>query len=72
MVQWMNLHWNNIFVNQMRLSMLQYLMKAQCYYSVNNAFQLVNYIVRRVIMEAYKSGTPCFFMSIAIIKYYHT
>ena len=32
---------------------------------------LVKYIVRHV-MEAHKSGTPCFFTSIPTIKYYCT
>ena len=47
---------------QASLGFLQRLMKVQCYYSVTNAFQSVfqvKYIVRRV-MEARKSGMPCF------------
>ena len=120
MAQWINLHRNNIFVNQTRLLLLcekiwshtasasgsysrqagwqsgrqsdkgrfenlnslriasvrfsWHLTKVQCYYSVTNAFQSVfwvKYIARHVI-EARKSGTPCFFVSIPTIKYYRT
>ena len=64
--------WNPLLIAW--LGILRCFTKVQCYCSVTNVFQLffrVKHIVRRVV-EARKSGTPCFFASIPTIKYYRT
>ena len=64
--------WNPLLIAL--LGILQRFTKVQCYCSVTNVFQSffqVKHIVRRVV-EARKSGTPCFFVSIPTIKYYRT
>ena len=64
--------WNPLLIAL--LGILRRFTKVQCYCSVTNLFQSffrVKHIVRRVV-EAQKSGTPCFFVSIPTIKYYRT
>ena len=64
--------WNPLLIAL--LGILRRFTKVQCYCSVTNVFQSffwVKHIVRRVV-EARKSGTPCFFVSIPIIKCYRT
>ena len=61
--------WNPLLIAL--LGILRRFTKVQCYCSVTKAFQLffqVKHIVRHVV-EAQKSGTPCFFVSIPTIKY---
>ena len=64
--------WNPLLIAL--LGILRHFTKIQCYCSVTNVFQSffrIKHIVRRVV-EAQKSGTPCFFVSIPTIKYYRT
>ena len=64
--------WNPLLIAL--LGILRRFTKVQCYCSVTKAFQSffrVKHIVRRVV-EARKSGMPCFFVSIPTIKYYRT